>query len=285
MTAAAHAVRPTSRFRAVRWWPSSPPARRSSCWSGASGPACSSTAFGRSTPRRSRPGSLAVVTTVCSAWRWRVVARGLGIRLSLRGAVAAYYRAQFLNTTLPGGVSATCTGVSPRPGGRRRRPRTARGGVGALGRAGRRVGLLTLLLVCLRRSRRVPLVALAVVAAAAIVGLEPGPGRTAGVPVGATARLRRPRPALRAARPAVWPKVVLASAVVAAGHVARSSSPPAPAGRRAGVPCCRSPCWCCSPWRCPERRRLGAPGGNGGLGICRRRAGCVAQGRPPRATA
>jgi glycosyltransferase 2 family protein len=44
-------------------------------------------------------------TTVCSAWRWTVVARGLGIRLSLRAAVAAYYRALFLNLTLPGGIA------------------------------------------------------------------------------------------------------------------------------------------------------------------------------------
>ena len=47
---------------------------------------------------------IAFVTTVCSAYRWRLVARGLGIELPLAGAVAAYYRAQFLNTALPGGV-------------------------------------------------------------------------------------------------------------------------------------------------------------------------------------
>src|SRR3954454_15285484 len=44
------------------------------------------------------------VTTVCSAWRWKIVARGLGVDLSLSAAVAAYYRAVFLNVTLPGGV-------------------------------------------------------------------------------------------------------------------------------------------------------------------------------------
>jgi glycosyltransferase 2 family protein len=43
-------------------------------------------------------------TTVLSAWRWQLVARGLGLRIPLRGAVASYYRSQFLNTTLPGGV-------------------------------------------------------------------------------------------------------------------------------------------------------------------------------------
>jgi glycosyltransferase 2 family protein len=47
---------------------------------------------------------LAVLTTACCAWRWRIVARGLGIDLPLGTAVAAYYRSLFLNVTLPGGV-------------------------------------------------------------------------------------------------------------------------------------------------------------------------------------
>ena len=47
---------------------------------------------------------LAALTTVCGAWRWVLVARGLGTDLSLRSAVAESYRSQFLNVTLPGGV-------------------------------------------------------------------------------------------------------------------------------------------------------------------------------------
>jgi glycosyltransferase 2 family protein len=47
---------------------------------------------------------LAALTTVCCAWRWRTVARGLGLELPLGTAVAAYYRSLFLNLTLPGGV-------------------------------------------------------------------------------------------------------------------------------------------------------------------------------------
>lgn len=43
-------------------------------------------------------------TTVCSAARWCVVARGVGIELSLRSAIAYYYRSQFLNVVLPTGV-------------------------------------------------------------------------------------------------------------------------------------------------------------------------------------
>jgi uncharacterized membrane protein YbhN (UPF0104 family) len=47
---------------------------------------------------------IAVPTTVCCAWRWRLVSRGLGSEVPMRSAVAAYYRSQFLNTVLPGGV-------------------------------------------------------------------------------------------------------------------------------------------------------------------------------------
>jgi glycosyltransferase 2 family protein len=49
--------------------------------------------------------AIVLVTTLLSAWRWAIVARGLGVRLSLPTAVAAYYRALFLNLTLPGGVA------------------------------------------------------------------------------------------------------------------------------------------------------------------------------------
>src|SRR5258705_2798603 len=44
------------------------------------------------------------LTTLCCAWRWRLVAGGLGVGVPLRTAVNAYYRSQFLNSTLPGGV-------------------------------------------------------------------------------------------------------------------------------------------------------------------------------------
>ena len=47
---------------------------------------------------------IAALTTVCYGWRWKIVARGLHVDLSLRAAVAAYYRSVFLNVTLPGGI-------------------------------------------------------------------------------------------------------------------------------------------------------------------------------------
>ncbi len=47
---------------------------------------------------------LAAVSTVACAWRWHLVARELGVAIALPDAVAACYRAQLLNTVLPGGV-------------------------------------------------------------------------------------------------------------------------------------------------------------------------------------
>jgi len=48
--------------------------------------------------------TITALTTVCSAWRWRVVARALGVGIGLRGAACAYYRSLFLNSVLVGGV-------------------------------------------------------------------------------------------------------------------------------------------------------------------------------------
>ena len=36
--------------------------------------------------------TLTALTTVCSAWRWRVVARALGVDIGLPAAAWAYYR-------------------------------------------------------------------------------------------------------------------------------------------------------------------------------------------------
>jgi len=47
---------------------------------------------------------IAVLTTVCCAWRWKLVAGGLGVDLPLPAAVAACYRAVFLNLVVPGGI-------------------------------------------------------------------------------------------------------------------------------------------------------------------------------------
>jgi uncharacterized membrane protein YbhN (UPF0104 family) len=48
--------------------------------------------------------TLTALTTLCSAWRWRVAAQALGIGIGLPAAVRSYYRSQFLNSVLIGGV-------------------------------------------------------------------------------------------------------------------------------------------------------------------------------------
>ena len=48
--------------------------------------------------------AIGLATTVLSAARWCLVARRLGLRLPMAGAVSDYYRAQFLNAVLPAGV-------------------------------------------------------------------------------------------------------------------------------------------------------------------------------------
>src|SRR5918994_1945729 len=48
--------------------------------------------------------AIGALTTFLCAWRWRVVAAALGVGLPLADATAAYYRSQFLNSALPGGV-------------------------------------------------------------------------------------------------------------------------------------------------------------------------------------
>lgn len=167
---------------------------------------------------------IALLTTVCCAWRWRLVARGLGLGVSLPGAVAAYYRSQFLNTTLPGGVVGDVH-------------RGVRHGsdVGNVGRGLRAVAwerlagqlvqaTLTLLVLLLLPSpvrSSVPIVAAAVVAGAVgvllLIRVLPGGGTSR------WARMLRAvstdiRHGLMARR--VWPGVVLASTGIVVGHVA-----------------------------------------------------------------
>ncbi len=141
--------------------------------------------------------ALAVLTTVCCAWRWRIVARGLGVELALGTAVAAYYRSLFLNVTLPGGVVGDVDrGISH---GLR--------GVVVERAAGQVVQVVITVAVLLVLPSPVhaamPLVALALVAAAACFVLA------------ARAYLRDSLPAWRA-----WPAIALASALVLAGHTA-----------------------------------------------------------------
>ena len=167
---------------------------------------------------------LAVLTTVCCAWRWRTVAGGLGVELPLRTAVAAYYRSLFLNVTLPGGVVGDVhRGIS-----HGRESRDVGLGLRAVAwerSAGQAVQILltiAVLLVLPSPVRAVaPLVAVAVlgVVVGAAVIIRSRPAGTGGR--SRWARLRRA--AGRDLRDAVltrraWAPIAVASTLVVAGH-------------------------------------------------------------------
>jgi hypothetical protein len=136
---------------------------------------------------------LAALTTVCCAWRWRVVARGFGVELPLGSAVAAYYRSIFLNVTLPGGV----LGDVDRAIGHGLRAVVWERGAGQVVQAVLTVAVLLVLPSPVQGV--VPFVALGLIASAAVVALA--------------LRSRRWVP-----RGVAWPAVALASALVVAGH-------------------------------------------------------------------
>jgi hypothetical protein len=150
-----------------------------------------------------------VLTTLCCAWRWRVVARGLGIDLPLGTAVAAYYRSLFFNVTLPGGVVGDVhRGISHgRDTSDVARGLRAVAWERAAGQVVQVVLTVAVLLVAPSPVRgSMPLVLLGLVAVGAV-----------------TATALRARPSallsreLRAGLRA-WPAIVLTSAVVVAGH-------------------------------------------------------------------
>jgi uncharacterized membrane protein YbhN (UPF0104 family) len=166
---------------------------------------------------------LGVLTTVCCAWRWTVVARGLGCELTMRSAVAAYYRSLFLNVTVPGGVvgdvhRGLTHGREVANTGRALRAVAWERGAGQFVQA-----LITvpILLVFPSPVQSVmPWAALAAVAVAAAIVIA-GSARPAGSSV--WARTRRTvandlRDALVAR--AAWPRIALSSSMIVAGHAA-----------------------------------------------------------------
>ena len=168
---------------------------------------------------------IAVLTTVCCAWRWKTVARGLGVDPPLGTAVAAYYRSIFLNVTLPGGV----VGDVHRGFNHGRDTSDVGRGLRAVAwerSAGQAVQIvLTIAVLLLLPSpvrAVVPLVALVLLVAAAGVALAtrvgPAVGRVGGSRFSRLrgAAARELRDGLLAAR--AWPVVALASALVVAGH-------------------------------------------------------------------
>lgn len=170
--------------------------------------------------------ALTALTTVCSAWRWRVVARALGIDLRPARAVGAYYRSQFLNSVLPCGV----LGDVHRAIAHGRRAGDVSRGVRAVawerlcGQIVQAVVTAVVLLIApspVRPALPYVLAGVAVVAAATVLVLRGASRRD-----GSDSRLARTarvvagdvRSGLLAAR--VWPRLAATSLVVVAGHTA-----------------------------------------------------------------
>jgi uncharacterized protein (TIRG00374 family) len=174
--------------------------------------------------------TIGVATTVLSAWRWCLVARGLGLRLTMRSAIADYYKALFLNAALPGGVLGDVD--------RAVKHGRDEGDVGRSVRAvvlERTAGQIVLLVVGVTVLLTVPspvltqiqrhgfsvLVIVAAVAVASVLVLlacrrlrQGGSKLAAGVRTG----LAEIRTGLLARRN--WPGITLASTIVLAGHLA-----------------------------------------------------------------
>jgi len=168
--------------------------------------------------------AIAVPTTVCCAWRWRLVSRGLGSDLPLRPAIGAYYRSQFLNTVLPGGVL----------GDVHRAVRRGRD-VGDVGHGVRGVvwertagqvvqaGLTVVFLLALPSPVRssMPVVVVSVMAVTlSVVLLGRTLSRRGSRWMARTARALAADLRLGLLARRAWPGVVLASALVVAGHAA-----------------------------------------------------------------
>lgn len=166
--------------------------------------------------------AIAALTTVCCAWRWKIVARGLGVELSLSAAVAAYYRSQFLNVTLPGGIvgdvhRGVSHGRDVRDVGRGLRAVAWERCAGQFVQAVITVVALLVLPSPVRSS--MPFVAAGVVVGllAVVVVVKAGPaGDRSVVARIRTALSRDIRDALLARR--AWVAIALTSALVVAGH-------------------------------------------------------------------
>ena len=168
--------------------------------------------------------TLTVLTTVCSAWRWRVVARALGADIDLPRATGAYYRSLFLNSVLPGGV----LGDVHRAVTHGRRAGDVVRGLRAVGWErlwGQVIQAVVTVVVLLTLPSPVrPALPYVLAGVAGVAGC-------AALVVRRAARRGRPRLA-RAARavsadlrrgllaPDVWPQLTLASVLVMAGHTA-----------------------------------------------------------------
>jgi glycosyltransferase 2 family protein len=165
--------------------------------------------------------AIGAATTVCSAWRWRAVARALGLGLSLPAATAACYRSQFLNCTLPGGVLGDVSrgvrhGVDADHVGLGVRAVVWERAAGQAVQVG--VALLVLMALPSPVQAAVPLIALGG-AAAVVTVLVTGRGAARFGPVRMRRALRGTAAEIRQAvlRPTTGPTVLLASLLVVGG--------------------------------------------------------------------
>jgi hypothetical protein len=236
--------------------------------------------------------ALGLLTTVASAARWCLVARGLGLRLPLAAAVSDCYRAVFLNSVLPAGV----LGDVHRAVGYGRR-------IGDMGRGVRVVALERCHGPARDRRRRAGVPRRPADPAG---GAAPGPARrrrAARRPRrarrgGAVGGPRRAPPGFalhcgrglrrRAVRGPVPVDVagLLALSVITLAATSRcSSSPPGSRGRRRRSPiCCRCSCSACSRWRCRSTSAGGVRARGDGRGVRRGRPRRGAGSRPPSCT-
>lgn len=166
--------------------------------------------------------AIGVLTTLCCAWRWSLVARGLGVGVPLRAAVAAYYRSQFLNLALPGGVLGDLHRAvhHGRDVGDVSRGLRAVFWERSAGQAVQLVLALTVLLVAPSPVRVFMPVVMTVVVAGVLAAVllnrmlpHDGPSLWSRAVRTATNDLREGVLARRA-----WPRIMLASTVVVAGH-------------------------------------------------------------------
>lgn len=166
---------------------------------------------------------VAVATTTACAWRWSLVARELGVAVALPAAVAACYRAQLLNTVLPGGVlgdvhRGVVHGRSTGATGRALRAVAWERFAGQVVQAVVAVVVLALLPSPVRPLVPWVVVVVALVAAVAVVALRRTPERDAWWSRAATVVRDDVRLALLVRRS--WPGIVVASVVALAGYVA-----------------------------------------------------------------
>jgi uncharacterized membrane protein YbhN (UPF0104 family) len=168
--------------------------------------------------------ALTALTTACSAWRWRVVARALGVDIGLPRAIGAYYRSLFLNSVLIGGV----IGDVHRAVTHGRRAGNVARGVRAVawerlwGQVIQAIVTIVVLLTLpspVRPALPYVLAGVGCVAACAAlvmrIEVRRGRSRLTRIATAVSDDLRR-----GVLAPGVWPRLTLASVLIVAGHTA-----------------------------------------------------------------